>query len=198
MYFPGLTYSAALLGDGSETIGYDTPMSADHHWVPRVMLFVRPDDLYLAPAIHAMLAENLPYTFKGYSTHFSEPNLDDNGNQLLQTMDSGPVNHRVTVQTPLSLLTDHLGLNHAELLTPTDWLSIPEQRLLTLTAVAVYYDGIGIEELRQRFAYYPRDIWIYLAGLRLGAHRARRTPDGPRRTGRRRSWLGPDWRAPRA
>jgi hypothetical protein len=161
-HFPALAYSAALLGDGSETLGYDTPMSADHHWGPRVMLFVREDDLYLAPAIHAMLAEHLPYTFKGYSTHFSEPNLDDNGTQLLQTIDSGPVNHRITVQTPLSLLSDHLGLDPAETLSPADWLSIPEQRLLTLTAGAVYHDGIGLEDLRQRFSYYPRDLWLYL------------------------------------
>ncbi len=161
-HFPALAYSAALLGDGSETLGYDTPMSADHHWGPRVMLFVRPDDLHLSPAIHAMLAENLPYTFMGYSTHFSEPDMDDSGVQHLTSIDSGPVNHRVTVQTALSLLTDHLGLCHAENLSPTDWLSIPEQRLLTLTAGAVYHDGIGLEGLRRRFNYYPRDVWLYL------------------------------------
>ena len=161
-YFPSLEYSAALLGDGSETLGFDTPMSTDHHWGPRVMLFVRETDLNLAPRIHQMLAENLPYSFMGYSTHFSEPNPDDNGVQHLTMVDSGPVNHRVTVQTPLSLLADHLGLNHTETLSPVDWLSIPEQRLLTLTAGAVYHDGIGLEEVRQRFSYYPREVWLYL------------------------------------
>lgn len=161
-HFPALEYSAALLGDGSETLGYDTPMSRDHHWGPRVMLFVREADIHLAPGIHAMLADHLPYTFMGYSTHFSEPNPDDNGTQLLETIDSGPVNHRVSVQTPLSLLTDHLGLDSAENLSPADWLSISEQRLLTLTTGAVYHDGIGIEDLRRRFEYYPRDVWLYL------------------------------------
>jgi hypothetical protein len=161
-HFPGLAYSAALLGDGSETLGYDTPMSRDHHWGPRVMLFVREADIHLSPAIHAMLADHLPYTFKGYSTHFSAPNLNDNGTQLLETIDSGPVNHRVSVQTPRRLLADHLGLDHAETLSPADWLSIPEQRLLTLTAGAVYHDGIDLEDLRRRFDYYPRDIWLYL------------------------------------
>jgi hypothetical protein len=161
-HFPGLAYSAALLGDGSETLGYDTPMSADHHWGPRVMLFVRENDLTLASSIHAMLADHLPYTFMGYSTHFSEPNPDDNGTQLLQTIDSGPINHRITVQTPLSLLADHLGFDSAENLSPSDWLSIPEQRLLTLTAGAVYHDEIGLEDLRCHFSYYPRDVWLYL------------------------------------
>lgn len=161
-HFPALEYSAALLGDGSETLGYDTPMSADHHWGPRVMLFVRETDIGLASQIHRMLADNLPYTFMGYSTHFSEPDMDDNGVQHLTPIDSGPVNHRVTVQTPLSLLADHLGLDHAENLSPADWLSIPEQRLLTLTAGAVYHDGIGLEDLRQRFGWYPHDVWLYL------------------------------------
>lgn len=161
-HFPDLEYSAALLSDGSETLGYDTPMSRDHHWGPRVMLFVREADIHLASGIHAMLADHLPYTFLGYSTHFSEPNLDDNGTQLLETIDSGPVNHRVTVQTFLSLLADHLGLDSAENLSPADWLSIPEQCLLTLTAGAVYHDGIGLEDLRRGFEYYPRDVWLYL------------------------------------
>lgn len=161
-HFPALEYSAALLGDGSETLGYDTPMSRDHHWGPRVMLFVRETDNTLAPQIHLMLAENLPYTFKGYSTHFTEPNPDDNGTQLLETIDSGPVNHRVTVQTTRSLLADHLGIDNAEKLSPADWLTLPEQRLLTLTAGAVYHDGIGLEDLRRRFEYYPHDVWLYL------------------------------------
>jgi len=30
--FPGLRYSAARLGSGSEVLGYDTPRSTDHDW----------------------------------------------------------------------------------------------------------------------------------------------------------------------
>lgn len=161
-HFPQLDYSAALLGDGSETLGYDTPMSSDHHWGPRVMLFVREADMALAPHIHKMLAENLPYTFSGYSTHFSEPDPNDSGVQHLTVVDSGPVNHRVTVQTTRSLLADQLGIDDAENLSLVDWLSLPQQKLLTLTAGAIYHDGISLEELRQRFDWYPQDVWLYL------------------------------------
>ncbi|PKN95389.1 MAG: hypothetical protein CVU44_01520 [Chloroflexi bacterium HGW-Chloroflexi-6] len=161
-HFPQLEYSAALLGSGSEILGYDTPMSSDHHWGPRVMLFVREAEMAVAPDIHQMLAENLPYTFLGYSTHFSEPDPNDNGVQHLTVVDSGPVNHRVTVQTTRSLLTDYLGIDDAEKLSPVDWLSLPQQKLLTLTAGAVYHDGIGLEALRKRLSWYPQDVWLYL------------------------------------
>ena len=40
--FPDLRYSAALIGYGSEVLGFDTPMSTDHNWGPRVLLFLSP------------------------------------------------------------------------------------------------------------------------------------------------------------
>ena len=40
-YFPGLPHAAALLGNGSEVLGYDDATSTDHHWGPRMQLFVR-------------------------------------------------------------------------------------------------------------------------------------------------------------
>ena len=42
--FPGLRHSAALIGAGSEVLGFDTPMSSDHHWGPRAILFLAEDD----------------------------------------------------------------------------------------------------------------------------------------------------------
>jgi len=38
--FPDLRYSAALIGEGSEVLGYDTEQSTDHCWGPRIMLFL--------------------------------------------------------------------------------------------------------------------------------------------------------------
>ncbi|MBD0354275.1 MAG: hypothetical protein ICV58_03755, partial [Rubrobacteraceae bacterium] len=38
--FAGLDHSAALIGYGSEVLGYDTPRSTDHEWGPRLLLFL--------------------------------------------------------------------------------------------------------------------------------------------------------------
>src|SRR5258708_32242427 len=38
--FPQLEHAAALLGAGSEVLGFDTERSTDHDWGPRLQLFV--------------------------------------------------------------------------------------------------------------------------------------------------------------
>ena len=44
-HFPGLAYSAALVGPGSEVLGFDTEQSADHNWGPRLLVFLSDADL---------------------------------------------------------------------------------------------------------------------------------------------------------
>ena len=64
--FPGLRHSAALIGPGSEVLGFDTGISADHHWGPRVMLFLEETDLRAhADHIFITLAERLPLKHTG-------------------------------------------------------------------------------------------------------------------------------------
>src|SRR5882762_2000486 len=96
--FPDLQYSAALIGSGSEILGFDTEMSTDHHWGPRVMLFLKEDDHHLySNAIDETLRHKLPPRFHGYSTNFTLPDPLDNNVQRLRDVDSGPINHRVDI-----------------------------------------------------------------------------------------------------
>jgi hypothetical protein len=69
--FPGLVYSAALIGPGSEVLGFDTARSTDHHWGPRLQLFLsEADQHHNADQIVENLRHQLPHHFRGYSTHF--------------------------------------------------------------------------------------------------------------------------------
>src|SRR6266496_3039324 len=82
-HFPTLPHAAAHLGTGSDMLGFDTPMSTDHEWGPSATLFLRQRDIHIAPRITALMSENLPYTFHGYSTHFGE-SPDEPGTRILQ------------------------------------------------------------------------------------------------------------------
>jgi hypothetical protein len=48
-------------------------------------------------------------------------------------------------------------------MTSPDWLTTPQQRLLEVTAGAVFHDGLGeLEPLRRSLAWYPEDMWLWL------------------------------------
>lgn len=163
--FPQLEYGAALIGSGSEVLGFDTEMSTDHHWGPRVMLFFRDDvEQSILDTLHETLRQRLPYTFRGYSTHFGAPSFEegDHGTQLLETIDSGLVNHRVEMFRLRDFFRSYLNFDIADDITPFDWLTFPQQHLRAITGGAVYHDGVGLQAVRDRFAHFPDDVWVYL------------------------------------
>lgn len=84
--FPRLPHAAALIGPGSEVLGVDTPRSTDHHWGPRLQLFLRAEEIGHRAAVAAALAEELPPSFRGFSTHFGPP--DEVGVRLRAAIDS--------------------------------------------------------------------------------------------------------------
>jgi hypothetical protein len=159
--FRGVAHSAALLGPGSEVLGYDTPLSTDHDWGPRFQLFLSPDDhASYAAAIDRVLKEQLPGAFLGYSVNFSQPNAADGGTRGMEES-AGPVNHLIEVTTPATFFRNWLGFDPFLGISPVDWLTIPEQRLLELTAGKVFHDGLGqIETLRAELSYFPHDVWL--------------------------------------
>jgi hypothetical protein len=166
--FPRLRYSAALIGYGSEVLGYDTPRSTDHEWGPRLWLLVSDeDDAASASDIRSLLARWLPPTFRGFSTHYGPPGSD--GVRQLAPAPDGPIDHKVEVCPARGLLTSWLGVDPFEEMTAADWLTIPQQKLLEVTAGRVYHDGLGVlEPIRAKLAYYPRDVWLYLLATQWG------------------------------
>lgn len=163
--YPGLRYSAALLGSGSEVLGFDTEESTDHNWGPRLMLFLAEEDhARLAVPIHETMRRRLPRSFRGYPTSYVfHPDEIGEGSLLLQDIEDGPINHRVDVLTVRSFVESLLGIDPNQPVNAADWLTFPQQRLLELTGGRVYRDDLGqLEEVRHRFAYYPHDVWLYL------------------------------------
>jgi hypothetical protein len=161
--FPDLRYAAALIGSGSEVLGYDTHMSSDHHWGPRVMLFLsEPDAAALRDAITHKLSAKLPHRFRGYPTSFSSPDLHDKGVQLLDYTNEGPVNHRVSITSIRDFIKEYLAFDINDEISSIDWLTFSDQKLLTITAGRVFHDDVGLEDARARFKYYPHDVWLYL------------------------------------
>lgn len=156
--YPGLAHSAALLGSGSEVLGFDTEMSTDHDWGPRFQLFLTEAEFARhGAAIEQLLRHRLPREFRGYPTAFGEPDLGPPGTQK-----PGPLNHRVWVVTPRAFVREMLGFDLDREIEPADWLSFQPQSLLALTSGRIFDDGIGLQAVRDRFAYYPHDVWLYL------------------------------------
>jgi hypothetical protein len=160
--FPRLRYSAALIGWGSEVLGFDTALSRDHHWGPRVLLFLnRRDSLRFKDKLSQIFSHNLPYEFLGYSTNYSQP--DAAGVRHADKIERGPVNHMIQIFTLESFFEARLGFDPAKKIRVVDWLTVPQQRLLEVVRGEVYHDGLNkLREIREKLDFYPRDVWLYL------------------------------------
>jgi hypothetical protein len=160
--FPQLRYSAALIGRGSEVLGFDTARSTDHNWGPRLQIFLKSRDYNrYSNRVSRTLSRKLPRVFMGYSTHFSRP--DEGRTRLLEDREAGPINHLVELYTTAVFFREHLGFDPTRGLSTSDWLSSPAQQLLALTSGCVFYDGLHeSNKIRDTLAYYPRDVWLYM------------------------------------
>jgi hypothetical protein len=162
LYFPNLPHAAALIGYGSEVLGFDTEMSMDHNWFPRVFLFLRSEDVGLIFPIKEMLSRELPHEFLGFPVD-SIPAPDDPGTHLMQRKSEGPVNHQVLPTTLREFALENLAWDSSSPLSPVDWLTFPSQVLRAMTAGAVYFDNVGeLSRFRENLAWYPHDVWLYL------------------------------------
>ena len=164
-HFPGLRHAAALIGYGSEVLGFDTPMSMDHAWAARMQLFLAESDLEQAAALDEMLKRKLPTHLLGFPLSVvrsaDEPGvffMDENAR-------AGEIAHRVSITSLRSFVLRELDWDLCQPLEPADWLTFPAQVLLALTAGRVFFDDQGeLGALRQKLAFYPHEIWLYLLG----------------------------------
>lgn len=140
------THAAALLGAGSDVLGFDTARSTDHGWGPRMHVFVDEADV---AGVAATVAGALPETYRGWPTRYG--------------WDAVPVQHHVVVRPLGGWLQDHLGIDPRDGMGLVDWLVLPQQKLLEVTAGRMFHDGTGeLTRVRSMLAWYPDDVWRWL------------------------------------
>jgi hypothetical protein len=161
--FTGVKYTAGLIGYGSEVIGFDDPQSTDHMWGPRLYIFLDEKDY---PTLHKKMlrtiTKNLPYKFKGYTVNFSKPDPDDGGVQTPEDITSGEVNPLIWITTIKKFFKEYLNIDPHSQIKFDSWLTFPEHRLLAVTAGKIFHDDLCIESVRNKFRYYPEDVWLFM------------------------------------
>jgi hypothetical protein len=158
--FPQLRHAAALIGPGSEVLGFDTARSTDHNWGPRLQLFLPTDQRSHASEVVAALSEGLPQSILGYPTNLV-PNADTGTRHMV--INAGPIAHGVDVTDAASWFGANVGFNPAGQISTEQWLATPTQNLATATGGALFHDDIGeLTTARRNLAWYPIDVWRYV------------------------------------
>ena len=159
-YAPELAHSAALIGWGSEVMGFDSPRSTDHNWGPRCQIFVGARDADRPAGLMAMLADKLPAAFLGWPVRFPD----------VTAASPAPV-HWVQVAELGDWLTGRLGFEPRAGVRLLDWLATPSQVLAEMAGGAVFSDGLatepgsaagGLRAARAALDWYPDDVWRYV------------------------------------
>lgn len=138
--FPNLQYTSALIGPGSEILGFDTEMSTDHDWGPRLFLFLQKMDMNLVNDIYQVLHKNIPNQFYGY-----------------------PVDLEQTVIASIEqFLKQSLAIDIEKDIQLVDWLTFPSQVLAEIVGGEVFRDDTGqLTKVRKQLNYYPYDTWLF-------------------------------------
>jgi len=151
--YPTVPYAAALIGPGSEVLGYDTEQSTDHDWGPRLQLFLGDTDCAQAgQGIAAAVHSALPQQVLGYPTTLATDNASEEREY-----------RAVTVHTAGRYFESVLGADPSGELGPAAWLTFTDQHLRSLTTGAMFQDAVGqLTRLREKLRYYPHDVWLYM------------------------------------
>jgi len=156
-HFPEIQYSAARIGGGSDVLGFDDLRSTDHDWGPQVDLFLTPGDFEaVGERIYDVFSKKLPFTFKGFSTHFDNDYLMGKTNKY-------PITHRVRTYSVDLYFTRFMGFNPAKGISEIDWLRTPEQKLRAIQSGKIFQDGLSaLQEIKRVLKWYPDDIWYFI------------------------------------
>jgi hypothetical protein len=144
-------HAAALMGPGSEVLGYDDARSTDHDWGPRLIVLLgdeRSDDE--VDALDVRLDRRLPAEFRSRPIRFALAH-------------DSAVRHRVRVARRVDWFREQVGFDPLSPISTTDWISVPAWRLGEVTAGAVFHDADGtLTRSRTALSWYPVDTWRWV------------------------------------
>ena len=143
-------------------MGFDTEMSVDHDWGPRVLLFLREEDFEtLCGPIRALAMKHLPLTYSGYPVRIYARDVHDPGVRMRQRPNDPGLEPRIEMYTIHGFFQKELGVDTDRPLSASDWLTMTHHRLRSVVDGRVFHDEVGLQAMRERFAWYPHDIWLY-------------------------------------
>jgi len=161
-HYPDLRYTAALIGWGSDVLGYDDAASTDHCWGPRFMLYLRDEDDCMKREIYDMFAENLPHEHRGFSTHFTSDGHED-GVRGMNLFTEGKLKPFIEIVALEEYVGGwHIGISDLANISDLDWLTLSEHRLLGITSGKIFKDDLGLKERLEHIRFYPENIRLYL------------------------------------
>lgn len=131
-----------LVGEGSECYGYDDEISKDHDFGASVCVWLREEDFIKYGSIINDELEKLPKEFEGFKP-LKESEWGKNRRGCLSIED---------------FYFKFLGMSEAPK-TISEWRSIPETALSTVTNGEVFLDNLGVfSKIREDIKYYPEII----------------------------------------
>lgn len=144
----GIRHAAAMIGDGSDVLGFDDEVSPGHDYGPRVQI-VLPPDVDSAPVLAALAT--LPSRYDGQPVFFTSESTFNGWDEGVPAL-----------TTAAALFRARLGFDPVAGITLTDWLTTPTQLLATVTAGPVFFDPDNLlTDRRAAVQWYPDDVWRY-------------------------------------
>jgi hypothetical protein len=149
----GIPHAAALLGEGSEVLGFDTERSTDHAWGPRAQIFVEAE---AADQLRIRIDAGLPDTFRGWPVRYYR-------------WQTRRIEHHVEVISLQAWLRKQFGMDPRPAMATDAWLATPQQLLLEAISGLVFHDDSGeLTRIRGMLRWYPDDVWLWMMAAQWG------------------------------
>lgn len=155
--YPNLTYSASLIGYGSDVLGLDNETSMDHNWGPRCQIFLSESDIKLKDELLTFFSESLPLEFLGFPTNYTDPAI--HYIQMMEATTEYPIRHLIEIDTFENYVSSYLGIKEISEINNVKWVGFTDQQLLEIVSGEIFYDGQNrLTTFREHINFYPDEV----------------------------------------